>query len=151
MTSPPPFPVRDQRTVDINHLNLLSTFHFVGAGLAVLGLGFLFLHFAIFHTFFENPAAWQQGGRPVTPPPPQFFAIFKIFYAMFGLWFAASAVLNLLSAMYLRARKHRAFSFVVACINCLHFPLGTVLGVFTLVILCRDSVQYLYQSESPPG
>lgn len=150
MTTPPPpaFPVRDQRQVDIDHLKLLSTFHYVGAGLACIGLLFLFLHYAIMSTVFDNPAMWQQGSKQVTPPPPQLFAMFKFFYAIFGLWFLASAVLDVISAINLRARKNRTFSVVLGAINCLHLPLGTVLGVFTIVVLCRDSVRYLYDAPS---
>jgi len=44
MISPlPPLP-RDQRKIDEDHLNLLGIFHFVGAGLAMLGLLFLVAH-----------------------------------------------------------------------------------------------------------
>jgi hypothetical protein len=64
----------------------------------------------------------------------------------FGAWFPASGVLNVISGLCLRARKYRAFSLVVACVNCLHIPLGTVLGVFTIVVLVRDSVRELYEA-----
>jgi hypothetical protein len=37
---------------------------------------------------------------------------------------------------------------VVAGINCLHIPLGTVLGIFTIVVLCRESVRELYEAET---
>ena len=137
----PPIPNR-QRTIDADHLNLLSIFHFVGAGLALLGMMFLLLHFTLFHTFMENPAMWRNQGPP--PPPAQFFAIFKVFYLVFGMWLAASFVLNLLSGFFLRGRSHRAFSLVVGAVNCLHVPLGTVLGVFTIVVLMRESVRGIY-------
>ena len=50
MTQPPL--LRDQRKVDADHLKLLSVFHFVGAGLAVLGILFIFVHYAMFQAFF---------------------------------------------------------------------------------------------------
>jgi hypothetical protein len=139
---PPVF--RDQRKIDSDHLNLLSIFHFVGAGFAVLGILFLLVHFAFLRMFFANPKMWenQKGG----PPPAEFFAVFKWFYLVGAVWFAASAVLNLLSGLFLRAKKHRTFSLIVACINCLHMPLGTVLGVFTIIVLVRDSVRQLYET-----
>ena len=37
---------------------------------------------------------------------------------------------------------------VIAGINCLHIPLGTLLGVFTLVVLGRESVRKLYLDAS---
>ena len=147
--TPPVFPVRDQRKVDIENLNLLSIFHFVGAGLACLGLLFLAVHFAFMHSFLEDPSAWQpHGAKPVPPPPPELIKFFGFFYALFALWFIASLILNIISAVCLRTRKSRNFSLAVAAVNCLHLPLGTVLGVFTIVVLCRDSVRTLYETAS---
>ena len=143
MNDLPSLPV-NQRKIDADHLNLLSIFHFVGAGLALFGILFLLAHFAMMHAVFANPRMWenQKGG----PPPAEFFAIFKWFYLVFGVWLVASGVLNVLSGLYIRSRKHRTFSLVVAGINCLHMPLGTVLGVFTIIILMRDSVRELYEA-----
>jgi hypothetical protein len=134
----------DQRKIDADHLKLLSVFHFVGAGLALLGMLFLLVHFAIFHAFFANPKMWQDQ-RP-GPPPAELFAIVKWFYLLFGVWFLASAVLNVISGFCLRANKYRTFSLVVAAINCLHIPLGTVLGIFTIIVLIRSSVRELYDA-----
>ena len=52
-----------------------------------------------------------------------------------------------LSARFLRGRRHRTFSLIVAGINCLGIPLGTILGVFTLIVLLRPSVRTLYRIE----
>lgn len=144
MNQLPPL-VRDQRKIDADHLKLLSIFHFVGAGLAVLGMLFLLAHFALFHAFLDNPKMWEN--QKQGPPPAEIFAMFKWFYAIFGLWFAGSGVLNLISAFCLRAKKHRTFSLIVAGINCVHIPLGTVLGVFTIIVLIRDSVRELYEAS----
>jgi Na+-driven multidrug efflux pump len=139
----PPILCRDQRKVDADHLNLLAIFHFVGAGLALLGILFLLAHFEIFHAVFENPKMWEN--QKQGPPPAGFFAIFKWFYLVMGLWFLGSAILNVISGLCLRARKQRTFSMVVAGINCVHLPLGTVLGVFTMIVLLRDSVRQAYE------
>lgn len=146
MTQLAPLP-RDQRKIDKDHLNLLAIFHFVGAGLALLGLLFIAGHYALFHTFFANPKMWEN--QKSGPPPEEFFAIFKWFYLVFAFWFLSSGVLNLLSGLYIRARKHRVFSMIVAGLNCIHVPLGTILGVFTLIVLARDSVRELY--DAIPG
>jgi hypothetical protein len=142
MSELPPLP-RDQRKIDADHLKLLSVFHFVGAGLAVLGILFLLGHYAVFNAFFSNPKMWEN--QKQTPPPAEFFAIFKWFYVIFAVWFVGSGILNLLSGLFIRSRKHRTFSLVVSGINCLHIPLGTVLGVFTMIVLIRESVRELYE------
>ncbi|HUA69287.1 MAG TPA: hypothetical protein VMA13_12125 [Candidatus Saccharimonadales bacterium] len=141
MSELPPIP-RDQRKIDAGHLKVLAIFHFVGAGLALFGILFLIGHYAIMHMVFANPKLWQ--GQNQTPPPAELFAVMKWFYLIGGIWFLASGILNVVSGFCLRARKCRTFSLIVAGINCLHIPLGTVLGVFTIVVLIRDSVRELY-------
>ena len=53
-----------------------------------------------------------------------------------------------------RPRRARTFSLVMAGVNCLSVPLGTTLGVFTFIVLLRESVaaQYaLARRDSPHG
>jgi len=144
-TTLPPLP-RDQHRADADHLKLLAVFHFVGAGLAVFGMLFVLLHYTMMHAFLGNPQFWQNQKNPMpNPMPPQFFEIFKWVYVFFAAWFLVSLILNLISALCLLGRKGRTFSMVVAGFNCLHIPLGTVLGVFTIIVLLRDSVRELYE------
>ena len=144
----PPIP-RDQRKIDQEHMRLLGILHFVGAGLALLGILFLLLHYTIMHAVMTNPALWanqKQSG----PPPEQIFSMLKWFYLVAAIWFVASGILNIISGFCLRARKNRTFSLVVAGVNCVHFPLGTALGVFTFIVLLRDSVRESYEAASAP-
>ena len=143
MNQPPPL-MRDQRKVDADHLRLLAIFHFVSAGFAVIGMLFLLAHYSLVRFFFDNPKLWegQKGG----PPPAEFFAVFKWFYVVFAVWLVVSLVLNLLSGCCLRAKKCRTFSLIVAGVNCIHIPLGTVLGIFTIIVLTRDSVREVYEA-----
>ena len=43
-----------------------------------------------------------------------------------------------------------ALILVVAALECLAFPLGTVLGVFTLIVLVRPEVKQLFGVASTP-
>lgn len=149
MSELPPL-LRDQRKVDADHLRLLAIFHYVMAGLALLGLGFLFLHYALMHFVMCNPEIWknQKGG----PPPEQFFALFKWFYLVMGVLLVAGCVVNLLSGRFIGHKTHRMYSLIIAGINCLQFPFGTMLGVFTFVVLLRDSVREAYEAQAAqPG
>ena len=141
MNTPPPL-YRNQRVVDQEHLKLLAIFHYVVAGLACAGISFLALHFAVMSSVFNNPDMWKNTPNP---PPPQVIAIFKWFYAFGAVCLILAAIGNLLSGLYLRARKNRMFSIIVAALNCLQIPFGTVLGVFTIVVLVRESVRELYE------
>lgn len=127
---------------DAEHLKLLSVFHYVSAGLALAGLGFMFLHFLFFQSMMSDPGMWSGGKGG--PPPQVLFTMMKFIYGFMGLFFTAYAVINFLSARYLVQRRRRMFSFVAAALNCLHVPVGTTLGVFTIIVLSRDSVIEAY-------
>jgi hypothetical protein len=138
-------PPEYERWRDAEHLKLLSIFHFVVGGLCLVGVAFLFVHFLIFHLVFMNPAMWQ--GKQEAPPA-EFFQIFIWFYVVMGLMLVTGAVLNILSGLFLRRQTHRVFSLVVAGLDCIQIPFGTVLGVFTIVVLTRDSVCRWYESNA---
>jgi hypothetical protein len=142
MTTPPPL-FRDQRKIDAEHLRLLVVFHYVGAGLSLLGLGFIALHYALMKTVFANPKMWE--GVKGAPPPAEVFTLFKWFYLIGTVFLVVYGIVNLVSATFIKARRGRIFSMVVAGFNCLHMPLGTALGVFTFVVLMRDSVREVYE------
>jgi hypothetical protein len=36
------------------------------------------------------------------------------------------------------------FALTMACIECLFIPFGTILGVFTIIVLSRESVKELF-------
>jgi len=138
---------RELNPSDKSHLKVLSVLHFVGAGLAALGIVFVGLHFLLFRTVVMNPAF--QGPPGSTPPPAEIFDFLQWIYVVLGLWYGTSLVMNLLAGSYLNARKHRTFCFVTAAINCLHMPLGTVLGIFTIIVLARDAVRVAFAPRTP--
>jgi hypothetical protein len=142
MTEQPPL-VPDQKKQDAEHLKLLSIFHFVMAGLSAIGMGFLFLHYTLMHLVFANPEIWknQKGG----PSPALFFEIFRWFYLVFGIIILIFGIGNLLSALFIRRRRNRMFSLIMAGINCIQIPFGTALGVFTIIVLLRESVRETYE------
>jgi hypothetical protein len=98
----------------------------------------------MFQAFFSNPEIWAQSQQQ--PPPAEIITMFRWFTAIFVVWFLVSALGNLFSGLFLLRRRHRMFSMVVAAINCLHIPIGTALGIFTFIVLGRDSVRKVYES-----
>ena len=98
----------------------------------------------MFEVFFSNPEIWAKSQQ--APPPEIFLRFFTWFIAFFVAWFLTAAVVNFLSGLFMRSQRHRTFSMVVAGLNCLHIPLGTALGVITLVVLTKDSVRKLYEA-----
>jgi ABC-type Fe3+ transport system permease subunit len=145
MSELPPIWV-NQRDIDARQLKLLSILHFVGAGLAIVGIFLVLGHYAFMHMVFTNPKFMETQRQG--PPPEQILAILKVFYLACGAFFLASGILNLISGLFLRARKYRTFSIVVAALNCLHIPMGTILGISTILILNRASVRETYNAQS---
>jgi hypothetical protein len=51
------------------------------------------------------------------------------------------AILKFIVAKRLKERRSRALCLVVAAVSCLGIPFGTVLGVFTFLVLSRPSIE----------
>jgi hypothetical protein len=151
MSLPPQPPAPYQQKVDADHLKLLVIFHYIIAGLALLGTFILIAEYFFFTSIFSNPAIWKdaKGG----PPPVEVLTMFKWLFPAMALIALVMVALNILSAVFLHGRKNRTFSLIVAGIDCLQFPFGTGLGVFTFIVLMRESVRALYEAgavATPP-
>ena len=74
-----------------------------------------------------------------------------VIFIVFGLVGAAFAwvlaVLLAVTGRKLSQQRGHTFCFVVAILECLWMPLGTILGVFTLVVLTRPSVKALFEAN----
>lgn len=131
---------------DENHLRLLTIFHYVVAAVAALFACFPLIHVVVGLTVAMNPD-WFTAPSNQGPPP----ALLGYFMAAIGLvisicgWALAICVYH--SGRLMAQRRNRMFSFVVAAILCTFVPFGTVLGVFTIIILSRPSVQALYAAR----
>ncbi len=130
---------------DREHLRLLKLFHYIVGGAGCALACFPLIHVLVGTMLMtESPMLREAGG----PPPPAAFGLF--FVVIGGLFFLAGQTLSIcmiVSGRYISQLRNHGFSFVVACISCLFFPFGTVLGVFTLVVLSRDSVKALYDVQ----
>ena len=131
---------------DADHLRLLSIFHYIVAGLCAL-----FSLFPMFYTAMGAFFIWMArhpNPKQTGEPPPEFVG--WIFVALGSTGFLlglALAVCILIAGRALANRRHYWFVFVLACIECLFMPFGTILGVFTIIVLCRESVKKLFGIE----
>jgi hypothetical protein len=131
---------------DREHLNLLSIFYFIFCGLECVGLLVLPLEATFFLTMFSSGS---MGSGPGAPPPELGYVMAAICGFIFLLTLAAAICLGL-TGYWLRKLKNRMFCFVIACIFCLSVPLGTILGIFTILVLQRESVKELFRYGGPP-
>ena len=133
---------------DAEHLKLLSVFHYVLAALTAL-VGFLPI------IYIALGAAMVMGKMPAGPsspaPPAEFGWMFIIFGGLFCLLAWAFAVCLFLSGRWLAARRNWTFCFVVACLSCMNVPLGTILGVFTILVLQRPGMKGVFGLPLPGG
>ncbi|MDX1643661.1 MAG: hypothetical protein R3244_04800 [Thermoanaerobaculia bacterium] len=120
---------------DREHLRLLAAFHYVVAALATLFSLFPIVHLILGILMVRGRL---DGDDPQAAVVGWVFVLFSAAWIVIGL---AIAVSILLAARFLRRRDHYTFCLVVAGVECMLMPFGTVLGVFTLIVLLRDSVR----------
>lgn len=134
---------------DEEHLKLLSIFHYVLAGCAALIALFPTLYVVIGLVMLLGMAGANGNGGG--PPPPAFVAwiliVIGCVFVCLGWTFAAFVAA---AGRFLARRKHLTFCLVMAGVECLFMPFGTVLGVFTITVLTRESVKPLFAPQ-PAG
>src|SRR4051812_23961638 len=131
---------------DVEHLRLLSLFHYILGGIhalfACIGLIYVALGLIMAVVVPSNHAA--------NGPPPQvvgwIFAAFGGCFVFLG-WAIAAAIIY--AGRCLAQRKNYTFCLVVAVLSCLMMPFGTVLGVFTIIVLQRPRVQEMFKQAAP--
>jgi hypothetical protein len=130
-------------TNDLEHLKLLSIFHYVVGGLAALCSLFPLLHLGM-------GIAMVTGRMPDAADQPEavlfgwFFIIFAAGMIVGGVSFALGLVL---AGRFLARRVNYIFCFVMAALSCIFVPFGTVLGVFTMVVLMRPTVKEMFAAR----
>jgi hypothetical protein len=132
---------------DQEHLRLLSIFHYVVAAIGALFCSFPLIHVVMGLVLIFRPEAFDNGGEP---PPPLLGWMFVVMGGSFVLagW-VFSALIFIAGGCLARHRRYM-FCLVMAALECLWAPFGTVLGVFTIIVLMRESVKQLFAaSESP--
>ena len=138
---------------DLQHLKLLSIFHYIVGGMSAMCACFpvIYLVFGLVMILAPASMAGEQGSEP--PAIIGWFIAFFASGAMCMGWTLATCIL--LAGRFLSQRRHYMFCLVMAGIMCaLLMPYGTVLGVFTIIVLMRPSVKALFEPpvcvETPP-
>jgi len=129
---------------DQKHLQLLSIFHYVVGGITALFSSMFIIHLVIGVMMLVAPEKFAENGE--TPPAfvGYLFAGMGGLAVLFGYVVAGCLIYS--GRLIIRRQKH-LFSFVTACVACMFMPFGTVLGIFTILVLSRESVKKLYGIE----
>ncbi|BCM89847.1 hypothetical protein IAD21_01695 [Abditibacteriota bacterium] len=168
--NPVPDPTYQARQ-DAEHLNLLSLFYYIAAGLFALGglvfifhivMGLAIASGAMSHATnaavtanpntFPGAPSLPSGGLPTkNAPPPDASGWIFVGMGLFALiTFETIAAFTYLAGRSLARREKKTLIQVVAGILCLNMPLGTALGVFTFVVLGRPSVAAQFEAPRSP-
>jgi len=148
------------------HIRLLAIFHYV-----VGGIGYLFsmipcIHLAIGIFFLVSPEEMFQTPPPVTPavesdpgavseeaivpvPVPDFPAklfglLFTIIPSIVILCGIVVSTLIVIAGKRLAAYRSHTYCLVIAGVECLFMPFGTVLGIFTILTLIKPEARQLF-------
>jgi hypothetical protein len=137
--------IRILRDRDKDHLGLLVMFHYIlGA------LDFLAGCSPIFHLSFGIAIMAGVFDNDPNPPPPVLGWLFTIIGGGVMITFWLLAILHFVAARCLATRSHYYLCYGIACIECIKVPQGTILGIFTILVLMRPSVKALFLDTPAP-
>ncbi|MEJ2196814.1 MAG: hypothetical protein P8X73_18420 [Ignavibacteriaceae bacterium] len=135
-----------QQIIDAEHLRLLCLFHYISGGIKLFLSLVLLFQFLLLIFFWEGLMQSYDGHR-FTSNNELDSTILNIF---FYLWLfilviiISQGILEILSARFIKQRKNRIFSYILAIMNLLSIPYGTILGIMTIIVLSRNSIKELY-------
>jgi len=129
---------------DLKQLRWLCIGHMIVAGLVALCGCFPIIHLVIGILILSGGMQDSHGDGP----PPWFGMIFVGMATMMIAMCWAMAVALVVVARRLEQHRSHTYCLVVAAVECMFVPVGTVLGVLTIVVLLRPSVKQLFGVES---
>lgn len=120
------------------NLDLLGTLHYVMGAVTALLACIPIIHFTI-GIMMLSPGF--GGGDPA----PRIIAIlFIVLSAIIILAGWVFAILIILTGRRLKERRAYNFCLIISFLECLIMPLGTVLGIFTIITLSKEPVKELF-------
>jgi hypothetical protein len=128
-----------QAILDEEHVRLLAIGYWVWGGFMALYALLLVGYFGLLGSIFMTVPRNRVGALPAS-----------IGWVFLGVGAAVLVIVGILAALeiaagfWIRNRRHRAATLVVAALLCPSIPFGTLLGVSTFVVLTRPSVKALY-------
>ena len=129
---------------DESQLQLISIFHYVVGGMMAFVACIPFIHVTIGIAMLMGLMDDGSSGEA----PPAFLG--WIFIGVGGFIILVGwtlAICLLIAGRSLSRRRHYTFCTVIAGIACIFMPFGTVLGIFTLIVLSRPSVKAMFTAQ----
>ena len=130
---------------DLEHLRLLSIFHYIVGGLAALFSLFPVIHLAMGIAIVTGRMS-DASDEPTAMAMGWFFIVMAVGAIAVGMSFAVCLIL---AGRFLTQRVHYTFCFIIAALACAFVPFGTILGVFTIIVLVRPGVKEMFARPGP--
>jgi hypothetical protein len=141
---------REQRLLDEEHLRLLRLGYLVAGGASVF-FAFFPLFYVAMGVFVATGGFNGTSHRTGEPDPRLMGWIFVSIGIVIFIFAVLIAVLKFLTARALGRRRSRMLCLVTAGISCLGIPYGTVLAIFTFIVLSRPGVIALFDAVAASG
>jgi hypothetical protein len=140
---------------DLRYLKLISIFHYIVGSIAALFAFIPIIYVVVGMLAISMPGFFESEGEVLPVFIGWIFIIIGTGLVVLG-W--AFAVCTIIAGRYLARQVHYMFCMVMAAIECIFMPFGTVLGVFTIVVLAKPSVKEMFEQTvvskptgAPPG
>lgn len=123
---------------DEKNLDMLGTLHYVMGAITAILACIPIIHFTVGIIMLT---AGFNGGETA----PRLIAVaFIVLSAIIILAGWVLAILIIIAGKRLKERRSYNFCLVISFIECLIMPLGTVLGIFTIIHLSKEQVKELF-------
>ncbi len=157
-------PSKSQELTDAENLNALTLCHYILGGVTALFSCMFIFHIVMGTMMIHNPGMFTPRPMPQAVPsaplypgqlsPVQPYPFFPPFMgymfvtmgtiAVLGGW--TLGALTAYAGRCLKARRNYLYILIIAGCNCgFVMPLGTVLGVFTFIVMTRPTVKALFE------
>ncbi len=136
-----------QKIIDNEHLRLLSFFHYISGAFTIAFSSMFIFHLIFFGYMTSNPELFQNAE---VDNAIEAINIMRIFVAVFGTFVILGlsyGVCEIVSGVFIKQRKYRLFSMIVAIPRIILIPYGTILSMFTFILLDRDSIKSQYMEN----
>ncbi|GHB90278.1 hypothetical protein [Cerasicoccus arenae] len=134
---------------DEDYLKSLSLAYYIVGGIlaffSLMPIMHMVMGLLILTGGLEQMTNDMANANPPFPFPPKLFGWLFFFGGTFFVIFGEAVAISIICAgRFIKQRRNYTFTFVIACIACVFFPIGTALGIFTIILLTRPNVKSLY-------
>jgi hypothetical protein len=138
---------------DLDHLKLLGIFHYIWGGLSLLGGLFIGAYFLFIGIVLVNSPQSSSSSADESASTGMVGGILIGVGVVLFLIVVVYGILTLMAGG--KYRKHQGgywFCFILAIVTLIIGGIpGIVLGIFSLIVLGRESVKAIFRGQSLPG